>query len=343
MSSSSASASGFEWVVHGRFSSYKTLIVSWVLEECSQTPVLMHCSSVLGPTQVRYADGHLNPVPFEAASHVQDCASLFPGRYPAPALQISKDAAPLLETNAIVRFVVRAKGYYDKLAAPDSNDELDKAVEAASREAWMDFALCQAPTEDTGVMGAALKALIDHAVRLPPEERSNAEFSKADLAFAEALAPVEAHLSRADGVHLGGNAFGIADLALGVQVARWLWCRDTRAATGFATFDEASFREKLVADREAAVAAAKEAHAAAVEAASAAGKDAPEPPTELTAEEAEAADAAAVVDATRGPREKLPATCAWVARLLERPAFASAVWAREAAHHSRPTQFFGWR
>lgn len=164
--------------MHGRFSSYKTLIVSWVLEECSQTHNLMHCSSVLGPTQVRYADGHLNPVPFEAASHVQDCALLFPGRYPAPALQISKDAAPLLETNAIVRFVVRAKGYYDKLAAPDSNDELDKAVEAASREAWMDFALCQAPTEDTGVMGAALKALIDHAVRLPPEERSNAEFSR---------------------------------------------------------------------------------------------------------------------------------------------------------------------
>lgn len=326
----------------GRASSTKTQQVLWALLEAGVLDVeLEHASAQLGSTSTRYGSTYLNATPFpEGYSEDHHPLRL------APSLVV-EDRAPLFEANAITRFVVRTYGPH--LLSPDATadgaavDDTAAAFEAAGRDAWLDVALCLAPTEDTGEMGKALHALIDHSVRLPPEARSNADFCAAEVAFCQALGVVEAHLGRTQRDHLGGSAFGLGDFALGVMVSRWLWARDTRAATGFPCFDEASYREKLVADREAAVAQAKEDHAAQVEAAEKAGKEPPEPPQEPSAEEAAAADDAAVAAARLLPREKLPLTCAWVGRLLARPAFAEAVWAREAAHHGRPVHFFAWR
>ncbi len=117
---------------------------------------------------------------------------------------INDDGFVLWESNAIVRYLAARYGAGAIWAA-------DPAERAAS-DKWMDW---QA-TAFYPAYALAFKGL----VRTPPEKRDAAEIAASVARTEPLVAMLDSHL--AENEYLGGQRFGIGDLALGPTMHRWL-------------------------------------------------------------------------------------------------------------------------
>ena len=115
---------------------------------------------------------------------------------------IDDDGFTLWESNAIVRYLAARHG--GGLSPPELRAR-------ASADRWMDWQAIE--------LWPAIRPVFHSLVRTRPEGLDDAGLDRA-IALAEArIAMVDAELGSR--LHIDGDAFGMADITIGVTVARW--------------------------------------------------------------------------------------------------------------------------
>ncbi|MCX7341127.1 MAG: glutathione S-transferase family protein [Hyphomicrobiales bacterium] len=117
---------------------------------------------------------------------------------------INDNGFVLWESNAIVRYLAARYG-------AGSAWPLDPILRAAS-DKWMDW--------QTTTFYPAYHAAFHGLVRAPAEQRDPAAIDASRAKTETLLAMLDSHLSA--NAYLGGDTFGIGDLALGPSMHRWL-------------------------------------------------------------------------------------------------------------------------
>ncbi len=110
----------------------------------------------------------------------------------------------LWESNAIVRYLCAKH--------PDAGFWPADPAARASGDRWMDW-------QQTS-LNKALGPAFMHLVRTPPEARDMAAVEASRVATETQLEILDAALARSQ--WLGGDAFGLAEFAVGTQIHRWL-------------------------------------------------------------------------------------------------------------------------
>jgi glutathione S-transferase len=116
---------------------------------------------------------------------------------------IEEDGFALWESNSILRYLASAHG-------PESFYPAQPRRRAAA-EKWMDWQL--------SAVNPAITPVFWGLVRTAPEQRDGAAIARARDQLAQALAILERQLASSPWVT--GEAFGVADIPLGIMVHRW--------------------------------------------------------------------------------------------------------------------------
>lgn len=116
---------------------------------------------------------------------------------------VEEDGFVLWESNAILRYLARTRG--------PAGFWPQQAREAAIADQWMDW--------QTNSLNVAFTPIFHGLVRQGPHERDAVAIERSREATQRHLAMLDRHLQRSAWV--AGDAFGVADIPLGIYAYRW--------------------------------------------------------------------------------------------------------------------------